>query len=601
MDDYLDSFNDLTTAVSTILSVSKLLKDGGFHLTKWTSKSIDILNTLPKDDISPKVTNLDLVDLPIERTLGKMWDPKSDQITVQSLSKEFEDTKRGLLSCVSSIFDPLGIVNPALLEAKLLIQELWQRKLEWDDKLPIDLLERWIKWKSSLNKLDMIQIPRWYGFIQAPNSNLQLHVFCDASRKAYGCVCYFRFKDKEGKKCSFICGKSRLAPISKNTLTIPRLELQAAVLATRMKVAIFDSVTVKINKVFMWSDSKTVLQYIRNENVKYPTYVMHRVSEIKKNTDVSSWNYIPGVLNVADDATRVTNFQNLNEHCRWFNGPEFLVDDESEWPKETFDKSVENASTSINQVNISPQYQSFINWNYYSNFYKLIYHVASLLKLKRHWTKRHRNQPSNVNFNIFTVKEIEESINVIVCESQKEYYPREFNSLPMTKLVSKDSKLLSLHPLLIDNIIRVGGRNKHANVPFNQKHQMIIHKNHPLSKLVIKHTHESNFHCGREQTLSILRNKYWIPNVRGLIRKIITDCLHSRKVSATPSPSFMADITEERLQHNHKPFTNTGTDYFGPFHVKLSKATRSNAAKGKRYGVILTCMPTCACAFRDIE
>ena len=125
MDDYLDSFNDLTTAVSTILSVSKLLKDGGFHLTKWTSKSIDILNTLPKDDISLKVTNLDLVDLPIERTLGKMWDSKSDQITVQSLSKEFEDTKRALLSCVSSIFDPLGIVNPALLEAKLLIQELW--------------------------------------------------------------------------------------------------------------------------------------------------------------------------------------------------------------------------------------------------------------------------------------------------------------------------------------------------------------------------------------------------------------------------------------------------------------------------------------------
>ena len=349
-----------------------------------------------------------------------------------------------------------------------------------------------------------------------------------------------------------------------------------------MKVAIFDSVTVKINKVFMWSDSKTVLQYIRNENVKYPTYVMHRVSEIKKNTDVSSWNYIPVVLNVADDATRVTNFQNLNEHCRWFNGPEFLVNDESEWPKETFDKSVENASTSINQVNISPQYQSFINWNYYSSFYKLTYHVASLLKLKRHWTKRHRNQPSNVNFNIFTVKEIEESLNVIVCESQKEYYPRESNSLPMTKLVSKDSKLLSLHPLLIDNITRVGGRNKHANVPFNQRHQMIIHKNHPLSKLIIKHIHVSNFHCGREQTLSILRNKYWIPNVRGLIRKIITDCLHCRKVSATPSPPFMADIPEERL-------VLIILDHFTSNYQKPQDQTLQ---KGGDYRVIFTCITT---------
>ena len=73
-----------------------------------------------------------------------------------------------------------------------------------------------------------------------------------------------------------------------------------------MKVAIFNSVTVKTNKVFMWSDSKTVLQYIRNETVKYTTYAMRRVSELKKNTDVSSWNYRPCVLNVADDATRIT-------------------------------------------------------------------------------------------------------------------------------------------------------------------------------------------------------------------------------------------------------------------------------------------------------
>ena len=237
-------------------------------------------------------------------------------------------------------------------------------------------------------------------------------------------------------------------------------------------------------------------------HVKYTSYVMHRVSEIKKNTDFSSWNYIR-VLNVAGDAIRVIKFENPNEHCRWLNEPEVLLNDESEWPKET--KPVENASTSINQVDISPKHHPFINWNY-SNFYKLICHVASLLKVNHHWTKRYRNQPSNLNFNVFTVKEIEESINVIVCESQKEYYLREFNSLSMTELVPKDSKLLSLHRLLIDNIIRIGGRNKHVNVPFNQRHQMISHKNHPLSQLVIKHIHESNFHCGREQTLSILIN-----------------------------------------------------------------------------------------------
>ena len=123
---------------------------------------------------------------------------------------------------------------------------------------------------------------------------------------------------------------------------------------------------------------------------------------------------------------------------------------------------------------------------------------------------------------------------------------------------------------------------------------MIIHKNHPLSKLVIKYIHKSNFHCSREQTLSILRNKYWIPNVRELIRKVITDCLHCQRVSVTPDPPFMPDIPEKRLQHNHKPFTNTGTDYFGSFYMKLSKTTRSNIAKGKRCWVIFTCMTTCS-------
>lgn len=98
--------------------------------------------------------------------------------------------------------------------------------------------------------------------------------------------------------------------------------------------------------------------------------------------------------------------------------------------------SVKNASTSINQVNLSTKYQSFINWNYHLNFYTLVCHVWSLLKVKCHWTKWCKNPPSNVKFNIFTVKDIEDSINVTVCEFQNEYYPHKSNSLSMTQLVS---------------------------------------------------------------------------------------------------------------------------------------------------------------------
>lgn len=196
-----------------------LLKNAGFLVTKWTSNSIGILNTLPKDDIWPKIINLNLANLPIERTVGIVWDRKSDQITIQSLSKEFENSKWGLLSYISHIFNSLVTVNLVLLEVKLLCQELWQRKLEWGDKISINLLECWIIWKSSLGKYP------YDGFIQTMNLNLQLQVFCDGSCKPYGFVCYCRSEDKRSKKWSFICGKLRLAPINKNTLTIPSLEL----------------------------------------------------------------------------------------------------------------------------------------------------------------------------------------------------------------------------------------------------------------------------------------------------------------------------------------------------------------------------------------
>ena len=124
MDDYLDSFNDVNKAIYTAHSVTKLLSSGSFHLTKWISNSSFILRFLLASDISPKIVDLDFNKLPIKRTLGIIWDTKSDLLKVKAVLKTFPCTKRGLLSCVRSIFDPLGIVSPSVLGAKIIIQEL---------------------------------------------------------------------------------------------------------------------------------------------------------------------------------------------------------------------------------------------------------------------------------------------------------------------------------------------------------------------------------------------------------------------------------------------------------------------------------------------
>ena len=153
---------------------------------------------------------------------------------------------------------------------------------------------------------------------------MQLHIFADASKVAYGAVAFFRHVFESRVKCSFVLGKSRLAPLNLKSLSIPRLELQAAVTATRLREAIIKEVKVDLDSVYLLSDSKTVLKYIFNETTNFGTYVAHRVNEIRNKSKISEWHYIISKLNVADDATRYLKVEELNISCRWFNGPCFL-------------------------------------------------------------------------------------------------------------------------------------------------------------------------------------------------------------------------------------------------------------------------------------
>ena len=141
---------------------------------------------------------------------------------------------RGVLSTICTIFDPLNFAAPVMLVAKKIMQELWRKKYSWDQQLEGEILQRWQSWKKDLHLLTKITIPRCYFTKpQHEGSSLELHNFSDASEVGYGSVSYLRITYPDGKiECSFVAGKSGNAPI--RTVTIPRLELQAAVLAARM-------------------------------------------------------------------------------------------------------------------------------------------------------------------------------------------------------------------------------------------------------------------------------------------------------------------------------------------------------------------------------
>ena len=140
------------------------------------------------------------------------------------------------------------------------------------------------------------------------------------------------------------------------------------------------------------------------------------------------------------------------------------------------------------------------------------------------------------------------------------------------------------------NILRVGGRLKNANAHPDVKHQVILSSHHHLSKLIISDIHFKNAHIGREHTLYLLRNEYWIPACRGVIRKILSNCRYCKRVNLRPKAQIMSNLPKDRLLVYDKIFASPGVDYFGPFLVKHSKTNRRNQALTKRCGVIYTCL-----------
>ena len=133
-------------------------------------------------------------------------------------------------------------------------------------------------------------------------------------------------------------------------------------------------------------------------------------------------------------------------------------------------------------------------------------------------------------------------------------------------------------------ILRVGGRLKHAPIPYQAKHPAILPKKHDIVPLILLHLHQRLNHSGVEHILAELRQQYWIPKVRSALKKIAKSCHVCRKHNAKPDPPLMASLPQSRNQAFTPPFYNTGVDYFGPLLVKERRSTV------KRYGCLFTCL-----------
>ena len=237
VDDMLKSVKDVSSALSLIDGVSHVLLQGGFKLAKWMSSSKEVLRHISQSASSKGELNLDFEDLPTQRVLGLGWNVKDDCFVFNPSNVSASMTKRSIISMVSSIYDPCGFITPFTFRAKCLIQEVWRSGADWDDTVSEELQERWRIWLQELHYLTSLRIPRYHGF--RDGMTVQLHIFCDASEAGFAAVAYLRMMDGDVINCSFLAARSHVAPI-KHTLTIPKLELQGALMGVRLSCALSD-------------------------------------------------------------------------------------------------------------------------------------------------------------------------------------------------------------------------------------------------------------------------------------------------------------------------------------------------------------------------
>ena len=277
------------------------------------------------------------------------------------------------MSLVSSVFDPIGLFAPFSVHMRRILKGIWTKNGQhWVSEEEPGEEEEFLKWKERLPIVAETSIDRRY--FNRERDKAELHVFADASEDTRCAVAYLRSQPKEcSADLAFVIGKCRVAPM--RHLSMPRLELHAAVMAVRLKEQIVKEHEMKINSCSFW----TVLQWIHSSHRKQQKIVANRVAEILDTTDVSQWKHVSGINNPADIGTRAINIVEL-KRSEWLTGPAWLKRPESEWPEQVnliFASDEENIPSSVFMIQAEEK-KAVIQWERFSNFNRLVNTVACI-------------------------------------------------------------------------------------------------------------------------------------------------------------------------------------------------------------------------------
>lgn len=551
MDDCLTGADSEEEARKLCTEMMTVLSNGRFQLDKWHSNGSDVvpISTAWSTD------TVELSENDATTILGLRWLPFTDELMFnfrpQLPEVRQKMTQRDILSKIAQLFDPNGYLGPVIVIAKMIMQRIWKLRIGWDAQVPDEIGHVWLQFQTELPALTHIRIPRWLGI--APTHSFSLHGFADASESAYGAVVYVRVEHANETNCTLFASRSRVAPVK--TVTIPRLELCAAVLLSELMQDITKACDFQYIRTVLWTDSSIVLHWMAKDVANLRPYVHNRIQSIRKATIDREWRHVSSADNPADVLSRGISPAELKTLNIWWNGPTWLVKVGTEWPSTRAQLSVQiekevHAELKSNWLDMAdnkklrPIQKAFINVATFemrgedkfrhtktdvltrtSNLRRLIRRTAWLLRFSRNCQLRGEDRCKR---EIGEITELEEEDALIswIQREQSIYYNLELKALHQGDNLPSKSQLICLNPIIDDKrILRVGGRLEHSILSFDQRHPIILPDVSHLAQLLIRDAHKETLHGGFQKMAALLRQHFWIINLRRAVRTQISRCI----------------------------------------------------------------------------
>lgn len=385
---------------------------------------------------------------------------------------------------------------------------------------------------------------------------------------------YLRLTNSSGRvHCALVAAKARVAPMK--VVSIPRLELTAAVGATQIGATVKHQLKIEIHEEYFWTDSTVVLGYINNDAKRFHVFVSNRVQKIKNLTAPEQWRHVSTEDNPADHASRGLSLTQLKD-SNWFTGPQWLWNSElSVTPHEIPSLQPQDPEVKI-CLQLSSKAPETLDWN------ERLKHMSSWTKAKAVVARLKKIANGGRDSGPIGPEEVRKAENQILRNIQQHAFPELYDKTKR-KSLSKKHPLYKAEPFLHEGLVRAGGRNQGKEIPIEQRNPIILPKCH-VANLIIQHCHEKIKHQGIGFTLNEIRSHgFWILGAYQTVSKIIRNCSICARLRGRPCEQRMADLPPERIEAS-PPFTHVGMDCFGPVTVKNGRK------ETKRYGLLFTCM-----------